>query len=388
MHAGGGASVLTSVTELAPAAGEHAAIAPARYSIGKQGAYAYESRYIDGQAQRVVIVDGKASTLNRMEVPLRVAVEEGHETLARLPHVRVTYGDQSITDLELPHRVFDGHVRAGSVGGVPVTQTSAYRALRDCTPANARALLSTSPTSVVFGVWDSTRRSHQVRFPSTIRGEIIGVLADQDPHAPEPKRGGARKDDLTPSVKLEPGDLQTLLDAQKDELSPRLVEEIEKNIKKAKKGERLSGSPLGLGAIPPSLETLGLVSCRRIIRSHVLSFATLRQLRFDSSAEGNAACRALLAALALNGMARADAELHLRANCDLIEVAPSTVLLDQRYGSTLSLAPLDIPTADALLADSLAAAEQFGVDWSGQVFEVTGNPSIMGGALADTDEQE
>jgi CRISPR-associated protein Csb1 len=53
---------------------------------------------------------------------------------------------------------------------------------------------------------------------------------------------------------------------------------------------------LGLGGIPPTLDTLAGVACIRIIRSDVLSFATLRQIRFGADAEGNAACRALLAA--------------------------------------------------------------------------------------------
>lgn len=63
----GGATVLTSVTELAPAAGPHAGIAPARYTRGRNGTYAYETRFIDGQPQSVVVIDGKASQLNRME---------------------------------------------------------------------------------------------------------------------------------------------------------------------------------------------------------------------------------------------------------------------------------------------------------------------------------
>jgi len=55
----------------------------------------------------------------------------------------------------------------------------------------------------------------------------------------------------------------------------------------------VSASMLGLGGIPPTLEALAGVACHRIIRSHVLSFAALRQIRFGSSPEGDAACRAL-----------------------------------------------------------------------------------------------
>lgn len=383
----GGASVLTSVTELRPAVGEHGAVAPARYISGRVAAYAFETRYVDGQAVRVVLIDGKASSLNRMEDGLLAGIREGASVLRRLPRIEVTYESSTVSDLELPHRAFDGHVRAGTIEGSATTQVPAYRALRDCTPANARALLETSPVSIVFGAWDSSRRSNQVRFPSAIRGEIIGVLADQTPGAEVSKRGGARKDDLTPSVQLVPTELKALVDAQRDELSPKLTEKIDGAIAKAKKGARLSGSPLGLGAIPPTLETLGLVSCRRIIRSHVLSFATLRQLRFGGTPEGDASCRALLAALALDGMARADAELQLRANCDLTEAAEPVVTLDQRYGRSLSLEPITIEVADALLVEALEAAEAAaGVAWQGQILEIVGNPSVMHSATDDSDD--
>lgn len=385
----GGASVLTSVTELVPAAGPHAAIAPPRYVKNKSTVYAYGTRFVDGEAKRTVLLDGKASSLNRMEYGLSLAISDEHPVLSRLPRVQVTYRDLGVfTDLELPHRVFDGHVRAGHSEGVPVVRDPRYVALRDCTPANAMPLLMVSPVSIAFGAWDATRKTHQVRFPSAIRGEVIGVLADQELRDPAGQRGGARKDDIAPSVQLEPAQLSVLLAAQKDELSPGLVKEIEDNIKNAKKGARLSGSAIGLGAIPPILETLGLVSCSQIIRSHVLSFATLRQLRFNAGPDGDVACRALLAALALNGMARADSELNLRADCDLREASEAEVVLDQRYGKVSRLTPIDIDTADGLLEEALSVAEETaGVDWHGQVFAVEGNPMVSGNASADADDE-
>jgi len=104
-------------------------------------------------------------------------------------------------------------------------------------------------------------------------------------------------------------------------------------------------------------------------------------------AEGDAACRALLAALALNGLARSDAELYLRANCDLRERGPVSIDIDQRGGGRLALDPLSLADADALLDAALAAAEQkAGVQWNGVVLRVTGNPSIVAGAVADEGE--
>jgi CRISPR-associated protein Csb1 len=154
-----------------------------------------------------------------------------------------------------------------------------------------------------------------------------------------------------------------------------------------KPGQKAPASELGLGGIPPNLETLGGVACRRIVRSHVLSFAALRQIRFGAGPEGDAACRALLAALALNGLARSDAELSLRANCDLVEAGPTAVRLDRRGGAVLDVPPLTVAAADEVLAAALAHAETAaGVSWSGPVLRVEGDPAIAVGAVDEESE--
>ncbi|MFS8578683.1 MAG: hypothetical protein LOD88_01485, partial [Novibacillus thermophilus] len=120
---------------------------------------------------------------------------------------------------------------------------------------------------------------------------------------------------------------------------------------------------------------------------HVLSVSALRQLRFGSNPEGDVACRALLAAFGLNGLARSDAELSLRANCDLVELAPATVTLDERHGQHKRLAPLTIAEADALLEQAIdEATEKAGVRWDGQTLEVVGNPIVLGGAVDEADD--
>ena len=145
---------------------------------------------------------------------------------------------------------------------------------------------------------------------------------------------------------------------------------------------------LGIGAIPPSLEQLGGVTCQAIIRSHVLSFAALRALRFDSpTPEGDVACRALLAALALNGLARSDAELLLRANCDLVETGPAVVALDKRYGQKESFEPLSIDQAQELLSAAIDHAIQAAnLTWDGSVLVVEGNPAILAAAADDAQD--
>ncbi|MFV2062845.1 MAG: type I-U CRISPR-associated RAMP protein Csb1/Cas7u [Chloroflexota bacterium] len=381
----GGPSVLVSNTDLAAAAGPHASVAPARFVSGRDAVYAYERRFIDDEPRHTVIIDSKQSQLNRAEIALQQAMDDGHPIVGRMPHVRVTYDRDGVpetyTDLELPHRIYDGHIRAGRIDDGDAVVDRRYRAARDATPADAMALFEISPITLVFGGWDASRRARQGRWRSALVGEIIGVLADQRDEPRTTRRGGARVDPVAMQVQLEPETIKALADAQQEELSPKKHGELSKVRKTT------SGSVLGLGGIPPTLEQLAGVACARIIRSHVLSFATLRQIRFGTGADGDAACRALLAALALDGLARSDAELYLRANCDLVEAGQVIVRIDRREGEWEALERLDIDAADGLLEDAIAGAERdAGISWDGQVLEVTGNPAVIAGATETESE--
>lgn len=384
----GGPSAMTIHTELAPAGGPEASIAPARFALRneKAGTYAYETRYVDGEPRRVVIIDSKQSQLNRAEACLDLAISDGVPALRELPHVTVTYErdgvDEVYTDLRLPHRAYDGHIRAGTHDGTPVTQTTVYRAVRNANTLDARALLEFSPVTLVLGGWDASRRSRQGRWRSALVGEIIGVVANQDPRAAAEFRGGARVDPVAMQVQLTGPVMLGIADAQREELSPATYETVKKDADKATKAkEPESASRLGLGGIPPTLDQLGGVACSRIIRTHVLSFATLRQIRFGAGPDGDAACRALLAALALDGLTRSNAELCLRANCDLVEAGPTTCRVDRRSGTWEEVDPLDISAADDLLLAAVEGARaSAGIRWKGQVFAVTGNPAIVAGA--------
>ena len=310
-----------------------------------------------------------------------IAVED--PVLARTPRIELRFEDgQVYSDLDLPHRVFDGQIRAGTINGQPVTSVEEYRKLRDATVNHARPLLERSPMTLLLGGWDASRKTHQGRYRSILVGEIIGILADQDggPEANQSKRGGARIDPVGMRIDLGDKERKAIAEAQKHELSA--------STHKSASGKNGKASTLGLGGIPPSLEQLGGVTCQAIIRSHVLSFAALRALRFDSpTPEGDVACRALLAALALNGLARSDAELLLRANCDLVETGPAVVTLDKRYGQKESFEPLSIDQAQELLSAAIDHATQAAnLTWDGSVLVVEGNPVILAAAADDAQD--
>jgi len=376
----GGSSALSSITPLRAAGGELSAIAPAKYAAkqGKEGTYVFSVRFVDGTPMKTVLIDSSQSQSNRIEQVLALQIEDSNPILSRIPRIRVTYhtddGIAQFTDLELPHRVFDGHIRAGSINGKPATSNDTYRAARNASPANAWDLLNLSPISLLFGAWDATRKAHQGRWAAALTGETVGVLTDQDGAAADmPGKGGARIDPVGMKLELSKTAKQQIADQQKDELSDATYKSFLDAKGKA--------SVLGLGGIPPTLEQLGLISCRAIVRSRVLSFATLRQIRFGKGPEGDAAVRAVLAAIALDGIARADAELFLRAHCHLVEAGSAITQMDQRHGRIDSIELPEPTQADDLLAAAIDHASAVAdLDWTGQVLEVEGDPIILAGA--------
>jgi len=388
----GGPSALSSVTALSPAGGPQAAVAPAKYVQGSTATYVYETRYVEGAARKTVLLDSSQSATNRVEQALDAAITDGSTVLGRMPRIRVTYERDGRTevysDLTLPHRAFDAHIRAGSVSGVPTTDVAEYRAARDAAPSDASALMALSPITLVFGGWDASRRSRQGRWASTLTGEVIGVLADQRASDALPLKGGARVDPVGMQFRLDGPTLTALADAQRAELSPKTHKKIVDSAKKLAANAVDSAAALGFGGIPPALDQLGGVACESIIRSRILSFAALRQIRFGAGARGDAACRAVLAALAINGVVRADAELFLRAHCELVEASAPVTLIDRRHGEREALTLPTIDEADALLDAAIRdAAEHAGLDWHGQVLEVTGNPAVVA-ASEDADDKE
>ena len=240
----GGASVLTSVTPLEPAAGPHASVAPAKFVSGSKSVFAYERRFWNGEAVTAVLVDSKQSQNNRLEATVSAAIADEDPVLTRTPRIELRFEDgQVYSDLDLPHRAFDGQIRAGTINGETVTSVEEYRKLRDATVSHARPLLERSPMTLLLGGWDASRKSHQGRYRSILVGEIIGILADQDggAEANQSKRGGARIDPVGMRIDLGDKERKAIAEAQKHELSASTY--------KSASGKNGKASTLGLGGV-------------------------------------------------------------------------------------------------------------------------------------------
>jgi len=72
-----------SVSE--PAAGSHASVAPAKFASrgtrDKKGTYAYERRFLSGEALTAVLPDSGQSQLNQCESSLALAVADNHSAV-------------------------------------------------------------------------------------------------------------------------------------------------------------------------------------------------------------------------------------------------------------------------------------------------------------------
>lgn len=381
----GGAGALSSVTDLAPAGGEQSLVAPAKYTNGQRPTYVFEHRFVEGSPVATVLIDSRTSMANRVEDGLRMGIKEGNPILRSMPKIEIIYKDEAgnpifvETDLDLPHRAFDGHIRLGKdIAGEDIVRNTQYIAARNATSDDASALFDVSPITLLLGGWDSTRKSHQARFAACLTGEIIGVLSDQcaSPETLITRRSGARIDPVGSGFYFE----------QKvaKELSERSGKGDEP---KANKG-LVSGSAFVIGAIPPGTgnDAIDGISVSRIIRTRVLSFATLRSICFGKGAEADAAIRVLLAALGINGMVRSDSELLLRANAHLVEKTAPRTQVHERYGETLDIDPMTVAEADDLLTVAYEQANSVaGVSWNGQILKVVGDSAIIAAIDDSTD---
>lgn len=380
----GGAATLDHPAVYAVSDG--AVVAPARYAApkgsGRKGSeFVFEVRFVDGEFRRTTLIDSKQSQANRAEEGL-LAARRDEGAAAYIPVIEVDYeGCEPLYDLSLPHRAFDAHVRFASQEGAPVVKQSWYRALRDATHADLSPAFTTSPATLAFGGWDSTRKRGPLRLRGLLVSELFGVVAEGEDRLS--RRSGARLDPLGQDFYVSPDELWALLDRQHDELSPKLISKIEKEVEAArKKGtETLSASKLNLGGVPPTTEVPFGVSVPEVRRARTFSLAGLRRLRFGGDREEDIAARGALLAMLLLGVAYADADPDLRAYCDVSAPRANTTL----DGENVEL-DLSIDACEQFLGDAITRLPKR-LGWTGQCWRLTGDPTLARGAR-DTDVEE
>jgi CRISPR-associated protein Csb1 len=375
----GGAALLSHPATYGVPGG--AVIPPARYSgqdaAGRPvSAFVFETRYLDGEFVTTALVDSKQSQSNRSEMGLVEArVEDG--PASRIPMLSVEYPSITRLDAELPHRIFDAHIRAATQDGAAVVDTAWYRALRDATPVDLSPLFTTSPVTLGFGGWDSSRKTGQLRIRSHYVSELFGVVASGDDVS---RRSGARLDPLGQDFNITPDEFEKLLERQRGHMSDKTVKKLDAElakVRKAKEGTTISASSLGLGGVPPALETAYGVAVPEVRRARTYSLAGLRRLRFGGTGDEDVAARTALLAMLLLGAAYADADPEIRAYCDIAAPRGHVLLDDGAVDLDLS-----IDACTAFLHRAIEALPER-LAWTGQTMALVGDPALVRGATDD-----
>ena len=146
---------------LVPVEGADGVIFPATYAAGEDkkvfpGGYNIDPPQGD---KTVCLVDSVGSQANRIE-PLFVKPKYA----ALVPQIVIAAGENSVNLLEAGHRAGDAIVRCTKL------QKKLQDAFKDVLKGNAMTMAKISPTSLVFGVWDS--RDTQAKLPRLVASTI------------------------------------------------------------------------------------------------------------------------------------------------------------------------------------------------------------------------
>ncbi|MFI7610680.1 type I-U CRISPR-associated RAMP protein Csb1/Cas7u [Nonomuraea terrae] len=324
-----------------------------------QGPYLLETRWMDGEARKVVVLDQVPSQANRVEEALLIARDAGRIELPLFELVTETgRGPLRLTSLEFPHRYADAYLRDSLVEGVRFDRSDVGRRLREVSALDVRPLYERDPGSLLFGAWDSHRKGRWPKFARIYSSSIVGL----DPQE------GARK-----ATRVDPFNLSGAIDDKaKAEGDWQYMAVGDK--KEKKQGQRLS--EIGHGNIAPG-DAHGGVSITAARRSGWISLAAIERLRFgDAPVQAARLARATLVALALAGdrLAFGRPSVWLRSGCDLIR-SDEVVAFEQDGGvrEEFSLSAGEAIAVFHELRDRAAAA---GVAMASDAIRLAPTPSL------------
>ncbi len=296
---------------LKPVDGKDAVIFPPTYPIDEDKAGYNIDRFEDGWS--VCQIDSVGSQANRLE-----PIFKRGRYRKLVPHVVIKAGKREVDLLEAGHRAADAIVRFSDLAG---SLEDAFKAVQ---AGDATKLAKISPTSLVFGVWDS--RGTQVKLPRIVRSVIRAYKV-------RPLRRSAQ---YIPPL---------------DYVGEGLVEAPRS------KQEQESMSQLGLRHAPAPLTHGGIVVEEEIRRDAALNLVALRALNSGPD-DGPLTLRRYVLGLCLVVLT-APQEMFLREGCQLTldQEKPPVWRLVRHSGAE---EPLEM-SHERALAFAEAAAEAFGV---------------------------
>lgn len=379
---------LRSVTTLQPAGGIGDKIFPPSYAVDNKAdhKYAVESRILaDGTTSDTVLLDSVASQANRAELALQNGLRQ-KELSFPAPYVDfkecvglVDY--EELTVLEAPHRIADAIFRDSLLDGTLFRFSDMGKAVTEATPLNATALFRYSPTSLLFGMWDSTgpKGGHGSKFQRAYVSEIVGfdaVIGNKVKSRIDP----LQIDKVSPDDRVFNADNDELWTPDPDKAKKDKKGKPEYASRGSESGEPGQPSKINHGNIAPSIDTeSGGVTISRAVQTTVLSFATLRKLHFrNHNNEAEGAARVAIAALGIAAAAyQRKAGFDLRSRCLLVPTGPARMETLDRDGSSNENITIDTNHAASLLAKAAARAKDAGIGWEEGEIKLVPAPKLI-----------
>lgn len=310
--------------------------------------HVFETRRINGNNVKCVLLDSVQSQANRLEEALLNTIRKREVSM---PYIIVDFKGQisethdlsdlgEITSLDAPHRVFDAIIRDSQLGDKKFTETDHYKKLQLAKPTNATSVFKLSPNSLLFGAWNSTGEGGGLgaKFTRCIVSEIVGIEAG------EGQNGAIRIDPLGVSkdVKVVGGVLDWKLAGTSGAKSVKPSEINHSNI---------------ISNLVPRGVTIDYA-----LHTTVLSLAGLRRLKFPETNDETAG-RTVLASLALVAMTEQDSIGYaLRSRCDLVCDGKAPFEIVHQDGSTEEI-EINADDAVKVFKESVSAAKNAGFPW-------------------------
>lgn len=352
------ASAIRRNLKLQPAGGNGSYVAPPTY-IGDNDKtiHVFEKRRIGGSDINCVLLDSVQSQANRFEEALLKAIR--FEKVS-IPYAYVDFKSTDVKDigelssLDVPHRIFDAIIRDTMIDEKDFLETSIGKEINIATPSNAEALFQYSPTTLIFGGWNSTGLlgGSGPRFQRCIISEIIGV------NTPELEASSKK-----PTSKLDP------LRIEKVDIFRSGDKKYEWSIDNSDNARKIKPSVVNHGNIAPAILDQG-ATIDYALQTIVITLAGLRRLSFPYSdgninEERDVAAHAVLTALMLYAVIKQDKEGYsLRSRCDLIP-EPERLHTFEFIQNNGTVDEKDITPDDAksLLDESVKNAKKYQLPW-------------------------
>ena len=313
------ANAIRRILRLLPVGGDGSYVAPPTYLDDRNKAvHVFEVRKIGGKDVPCVLLDSVQSQANRLEDALVRAAD------LALPDVYVDFTDSDVADLgtvsalQAPHRIFDAIIRDSKLGDDPFPASGIGRAVNGATPQNATALFKHSPSTLVFGGWNSTgdKGGSGRRFQRCIVSEIVGVDVPVHTYIGRNQERVIVPQSRKPSSRIDP------LAIEKVDIYKSKARRSEWKTEKFDGADKSKPSDVNHGNIAPSVSDHG-VTMGHAVQTTTITLAGLRRLSFPDlngaqKDDRDVAARTVLASLALCAVTKHDADGYsLRSRCDL-----------------------------------------------------------------------